>query len=62
MPPLGAPGALVPSTAMTMFCAVVPTLVRVSLDTVSMVSLRAVAEGPAADRVMAGTPLATNGP
>ena len=47
---------------MSMFCAVVPTLVSVSFDTVSSVSLRAEADGPDADTVMAGTPLATNGP
>ena len=62
VPPLGAPGSLAPSTAISMFCAVVPTLVSVSTDTASSVSFCAGADGPAAETVMAGTPTATNGP
>ena len=61
-PPLGSPGSVVPSTAITMFCTVVPTLVSVSLDTLSRVSFCAGTEGPAAETVTAGTPSPTNGP
>ena len=61
-PPLGAPGSMVPSTAITMFCTLVPTRVSVSWDTVSSVSLWAGTDGPAADTVTAGTPAATKGP
>ncbi len=53
---------MVPSTAITMFCAVMPTFVSVSLEALSRVSFCAGAEGPDAESVIAGTPAATNGP
>ena len=61
MPPLRGPGLVVSSSAMIIAWTVLPTLVSVSVETLSRVSFCGGAVSPAADTVMPGTPRATKG-